>query len=387
MEPDPGAIQPWQLFTAMFVGFWATSAYFDHFLLTTVFCIAFGVVAEIVTKHLFSTDVEGGSDLDRKKAELALLEELAERERRQVDTRADTQALWRTADHLEDEVEDEDEDDGPPPLPTRDYEAPALPSVVKLLDPVEEIMDRSIYHQEQRIPTLDDRGERLYSRSTSDEYNQNTSLMDLNTRQELDEEVDGGYTEEEVQNAQYMEGNGNPNTSILNNCNQAGETLASQGDLLSPEVQRAVINGVNSSDEEVEEVEMGDNLYVADSSDDEELDEEFVNREVNFDDSEEEEEEEDGDGQEFDYMRKQEEKLVSLEDGVMSSPEDDERLEGVKERMEVITNTNTGGIVTDTKTSCDPVIDIDLNDPEVQAAATKIQSAFKGFRTRKLNKT
>ena len=36
-----------QLFTAMFVGFWATSAYFDHFLLTGVFCIAYGVVAEV----------------------------------------------------------------------------------------------------------------------------------------------------------------------------------------------------------------------------------------------------------------------------------------------------------------------------------------------------
>ena len=37
-----------QLFTAMFVGFWATSAYFDHFLLTGVFCIAYGVVAEVL---------------------------------------------------------------------------------------------------------------------------------------------------------------------------------------------------------------------------------------------------------------------------------------------------------------------------------------------------
>ena len=72
-----------QLFTAMFVGFWATSAYFDHFLLTGVFCIAYGVVAEvlflpilkcelisqIMSKHLY----DGGEEiptceLDAKKA-------------------------------------------------------------------------------------------------------------------------------------------------------------------------------------------------------------------------------------------------------------------------------------------------------------------------------
>ena len=45
-NPGPFSLQ---LFTAMFVGFWATSAYFDHFLLTGVFCIAYGVVAEVIS--------------------------------------------------------------------------------------------------------------------------------------------------------------------------------------------------------------------------------------------------------------------------------------------------------------------------------------------------
>lgn len=403
-----GAMQPWQLFTAMFVGFWATSAYFDHFLLTTVFCIAFGVVAEIVTKSLFSGEAEGGSELARKKAELALLEELADRERREMEERerrdmedrerrelamANSEAVWRKAEHQEDEAEDEDEDDGPPPLPTRDYEAPALPPMVTLLDPVEETMDRSIYLEEQRIPTLDDRGERMYERSTSDEYNQNTSIRDLNTRAELEEEVEEIYMDEveEGYKAEVAYGNDNWKNNLVDvedpsrrsDSNQAGETLASQGDLMSAEVQRALINGVSSSDEEVEEVELEDNLYAPDSSDDGELDEEFINRDVNFEDSEEEEE---GDGQEFDYMRKQEEKLVSLEDGALSSPSDgEERVEELVDRKGVIINTEVTD--TDTRTSCDPVIDIDLTDPEVQAAATKIQSAFKGFRSRKLNKT
>jgi len=49
-ETQGPSIQPWHTFTAMFVTFWAMSAYFDHFLMTIVFCVAFGVLAEIYSK-------------------------------------------------------------------------------------------------------------------------------------------------------------------------------------------------------------------------------------------------------------------------------------------------------------------------------------------------
>ena len=86
------------------------------------------------------------------------------------------QAIWQKA---EEDLEDEDEDDGPPPLPARDY---APPPLVSLLDPGEDVMARSIYLEEQRMPTLDVREEHsVYERSMSDEFNQNTTSLDLNT--------------------------------------------------------------------------------------------------------------------------------------------------------------------------------------------------------------
>ena len=85
---------------------------------------------------------------------------------------------------------------------------------------------------------------------------------------------------------------------------------------MSDEVARAVVNGVSSSEEEDEVI--GDNLvFVPDSSDDD--NEEEVEREIQFDssdsDSDSSEEVDGVDHDEFDFMRKQEEKMVSLEDG------------------------------------------------------------------------
>ena len=98
---------------------------------------------------------------------------------------------------------------------------------------------------------------------------------------------------------------------------------------MSEEVVRAVANGVSSSEEEEEggevdqEVDRENLLFAPDSSED---DEEDVEKEIQFEDSD--SDSSDGAGnvapEEFDFMRKQEEKMVSLEDGPISSPSDNE---------------------------------------------------------------
>lgn len=65
MEDDIGSLQPWQIFSALYLGFWALSAYFDHFLMTFVFCLAFGVMSEIATRYMngehLASSFTGGS--------------------------------------------------------------------------------------------------------------------------------------------------------------------------------------------------------------------------------------------------------------------------------------------------------------------------------------
>jgi len=74
------SIQPWHTFTAMFVTFWAVSAYFDHFLMTIVFCVAFGVLAEIYSKIIMEGDganraVKIDDDAEEERKMLKKLEE------------------------------------------------------------------------------------------------------------------------------------------------------------------------------------------------------------------------------------------------------------------------------------------------------------------------
>ena len=82
LQGPSASVQPWHTFTAMFVTFWAVSAYFDHFLMTIVFCVAFGVLAEIYSKMMMEGDgtdrpakIEFEDVADEEKKMLRKLEE------------------------------------------------------------------------------------------------------------------------------------------------------------------------------------------------------------------------------------------------------------------------------------------------------------------------
>ena len=133
MEELP-TFQPWHGFTAMFVTFWAVSAYFDHFLMTTVFCIAFGVLSEILVKTAYGGETETektSAELETKKKQLEDLVSLAteqEQDLAREDKEEEAEVIAVDEEPTIDvggDVDDDEEmdDDGPPPpLPVRDYE-------------------------------------------------------------------------------------------------------------------------------------------------------------------------------------------------------------------------------------------------------------------------
>lgn len=45
-------LQPWHIYTAIFVVFWALTAYFDNFLVTAVLCVAGGFGSDTFRRYL-----------------------------------------------------------------------------------------------------------------------------------------------------------------------------------------------------------------------------------------------------------------------------------------------------------------------------------------------
>jgi hypothetical protein len=45
-------LQPWHIYTAIFVAFWAMSAYFDNFFVTAILCVAGGFGADTFRQYL-----------------------------------------------------------------------------------------------------------------------------------------------------------------------------------------------------------------------------------------------------------------------------------------------------------------------------------------------
>jgi len=136
VQPDSDApvmmmMEPWHCFTAMFLAFWAVSAYFDHFLMTLVFCIAFGVMSEIFVKSRPRDKDEVVDDfVEKNKQKLKLLEKEKMRQELEIlEMKKQEERLMCSVESADVRTEDllvtsnnADSSSPPPPIPSRDYQ-------------------------------------------------------------------------------------------------------------------------------------------------------------------------------------------------------------------------------------------------------------------------
>merc|ERR1712130_135335 len=53
--PEEGSsLQPWQIYSGLFLGFWAFSTFFDHFLATALLCLVFGAAGDQLTRYMYT---------------------------------------------------------------------------------------------------------------------------------------------------------------------------------------------------------------------------------------------------------------------------------------------------------------------------------------------
>ena len=245
MYADRELVHPWHIFSGLFICFWLTSAYFDHFLFTGIFCIFYGVAAEIVTKTMYAR--KSSAKIDQNKSSIRI-----ETPVNRSELKAKNEAIWTKAEAELDDVDD----DIPPPLPDKDYETGKIDTLAEKL---QALADESAREKDNATPENED-GEdnaepdcvaivaRQYNRTVSDEYNQNTSTVNCNLMQEMN----------------------NRHTSI-------------------EEEPVELINSDDEDDQESSSILEEKRIYAPDSSDDEDEDEDVVSREVNFDELESEE--------------------------------------------------------------------------------------------------
>merc|ERR1711988_948710 len=116
------SLQPWQIYSGLFLGFWAFSAFFDHFLATALLCLVFGAAGDQLTRYMYTLGSSmTGSGLD--KGEVVTLLDMARQEASLVPSltqMAKNEVSGKTTRHGGIVEEDEDEDDPPPPpVPAR----------------------------------------------------------------------------------------------------------------------------------------------------------------------------------------------------------------------------------------------------------------------------
>merc|ERR1712037_875970 len=60
---EASSLQPWQIYSGLFLGFWAFSAFFNHFLATALLCLVFGAAGDQLTRYMYTlgSSVAGGA--------------------------------------------------------------------------------------------------------------------------------------------------------------------------------------------------------------------------------------------------------------------------------------------------------------------------------------
>merc|ERR1712037_454062 len=51
---EASSLQPWQIYSGLFLGFWAFSAFFNHFLATALLCLVFGAAGDQLTRYMYT---------------------------------------------------------------------------------------------------------------------------------------------------------------------------------------------------------------------------------------------------------------------------------------------------------------------------------------------
>lgn len=420
MDPEGEGVQPWQVFTAMFVAFWAASAYFNHFLMTLVFCIAFGVFGELMTKFMYGEKL--ARNLEQQKEDLKiLLEKVNDMDNKEdeygieldIDAEEHVTSIPEPVTVTNEEIV-EDEEDEPPPLPTKDYEMGNIQTV-------EEDNNTCMNPLEMEI---EDDATNLTIENIELELTDHAEVVDTNVNIDIvKNENENQNLENEIQNLE------NQNQNLLTISDDLAETEDQCRDMeeikneltngtctetldnitnanLLPESSAIVNNGLaeetilNNNETEIEDVK-----DIVKTSDDENISiEADTDHQV---------------GLSNDAVVEIQE-VTCVESAIKENTEDCdisqieskeeengnvEHLETVGEVIEDLSVENS--IVTQLENEMEPVvaacdekkidisgeeaaevpgnpeIDIDLTDPAVEAAATKIQSAFKGFMKKK----
>ena len=209
----------------------------------------------MVTKAMYAgkhDNKQGTEELDSSSEMVETLE--ASPEVTVEEKMANNEAIWQKAEAKLEE-EDTEEDDVPPPLPAKDYETGKMDTLAEKL---QALVDASAREEANKAAGHDSEDNdvsdnvpvvaREYNRSISDEYNQNTSIVNSNLIHDRD-----CIIEEEA----------------------IGQT-----------------NYLDEDEHEPSDKEDKKKFYAPDSSDEDEDedDDDFASREVNFDDSETEDE-------------------------------------------------------------------------------------------------